>query len=184
MFAQHMLSLLTPSGKMATVMPHGILFRGGDEKKIRKGFIDSDELEAIISLPTNLFYGTGIPACILVMRARLLDSSGKPPERRGKILFINADAGYAPGRAQNYLRPEDIQKIATTYHRFEDVPGYASVVTRGRITDEDYDCNVKRYADNTPDLRCMMFEHILWAESLSARSRRSGSCSRRTALNR
>lgn len=150
MFAQHMLSLLTPGGKMATVMPHGVLFRGGDEKKIRKGFIDSDELEAIISLPPNLFYGTSIPACILVMRARLLDSPGKPPDRRGKILFINADAEFAHGRAQNYLRPEDIQKIATTYHKFEDVPDYASVITRRQIADEEYNCNVRRYADNAP----------------------------------
>ncbi|OLE51312.1 MAG: hypothetical protein AUG51_23605 [Acidobacteria bacterium 13_1_20CM_3_53_8] len=131
-------------------MPHGVLFRSGDEKKIRKGFIDSDELEAIISLPPNLFYGTGIPACILVMRARLLDSSGKPPDRRGRILFINADAEYAQGRAQNYLRPEDIQKIATTYHKFEDVPGYACVVTRTQLAKEDYNCNVRRYADNAP----------------------------------
>ena len=150
MFAQHMLAVLVPSGRMATVMPHGVLFRGGDEKKIRKGFIDSDELEAIISLPPNLFYGTGIPACVLVMRARLLDSSGKPRGRRGKILFINADAEYAQGRAQNYLRPEDIQKIATTYHRFEDVHGYACVVTRAQIAKEDYNCNVRRYADNAP----------------------------------
>lgn len=150
MFAQHMLSVLVPGGKMATVMPHGVLFRSGDEKKIRKGFIDSDELEAIISLPPNLFYGTGIPACILVMRARLHDSSGKAAARRGKILFINADAEYAQGRAQNYLRPEDIQKIATTYHKFEDVPGYAKVVTRRQIAEEDYNCNVRRYADNAP----------------------------------
>jgi type I restriction enzyme M protein len=150
MFAQHMLSVLTPGGKMATVMPHGVLFRGGDEKKIRKELIIKDELEAIISLPSNLFYGASIPACILVMRARLLDSSGKPPERRGKILFINADAEYAPGRAQNYLRPEDIQKIATTYYKFQDVVGYAKVVDRADIVKEDYTCHVPRYADNAP----------------------------------
>lgn len=93
MFAQHMLAVLRAGGMMATVMPHGVLFRGGDEKKIRQGFIDDDVLEAVIGLPPNLFYGTGIPACILVMRAK----GAKPAERRGKVLFINADAEYYAG---------------------------------------------------------------------------------------
>ncbi len=75
---------------MATVMPHGVLFRSGEEKKIRESFIENDILEAVIGLPPNLFYGTGIPACILVMRAK----GAKPPERQGKVLFINADAEY------------------------------------------------------------------------------------------
>jgi type I restriction enzyme M protein len=116
MFAQHMLSVLTYDGIMATVMPHGVLFRGGAEKAIRQGFIQDDVLEAVISLPPNLFYGTGIPACILVMRHKpdKYRGGGKPPERRGKVLFINADAEYEAGRAQNYLRPEHIEKIVET----------------------------------------------------------------------
>jgi type I restriction enzyme M protein len=143
-------------------MPHGVLFRGGDEKNIRQGLIDDDELEAIISLPPNLFYGTGIPACIMVMRARKLGISGKPAERRGKILFINADAEYAQGRAQNFLRPEDIQKIASTFHRFTDVPRYARVVTRAELAQEDYNCNLRRYVDNSPppeihDVKAILF---------------------------
>lgn len=150
MFAQHMLSVLFPGGRLATVMPHGVLFRGGDEQTIRQNFIDQDELEAIISLPPNLFYGTGIPACILVMRARNSGTSGKPPERRGKVLFINADAEFAAGRAQNYLRPEHIQKIASTFHRFATIPGYARVVERAELAREDYNCNVRRYVDNAP----------------------------------
>src|SRR5205085_4785695 len=108
-------------------MPHGVLFRSGDEKKIRKGFIDSDELEAIISLPPNLFYGAGIPACILVMRPNLtgqFPNPNKPKERQGRVLFINADAEFHAGRAQNYLRPEHIEKIASTYERYEDIPAY------------------------------------------------------------
>jgi type I restriction enzyme M protein len=154
MFAQHMLSVLKANGVMATVMPHGVLFRGGEEKKIRQKFIDHDHLEAIIGLPPNLFYGTGIPACILVMRPE----GTKPPASQGKVLFINADAEYYEGRAQNYLRPEHIEKIVSTYQAFitdeafAGIPGYAMVVTRAELAAEenDYNCNIRRYADNTP----------------------------------
>ncbi len=99
MFLQHMLTVLRTNGMMATVMPHGVLFRGSVEKEIRKGIIKDDVLEAVIGLPTNLFYGTGIPACILVCRAK----GAKPKARKNKVLFINADAEYHAGRAQNYL---------------------------------------------------------------------------------
>jgi type I restriction enzyme M protein len=146
MFAQHMLSVLRRGGMMATVMPHGVLFRGGDEQKIRKEFILNDHLEAVIGLPPNLFYGTGIPACILVMRAR----EAKPAERRGKVLFINADAEYHAGRAQNYLRPEHVEKIISTFQAFQDVPGYAAVVSHADLAANDYNCNIRRYADNAP----------------------------------
>jgi len=146
MFAQHMLAVLKPRGMVATVMPHGILFRGGEEKAIRQGIIESDLLEAVIGLPQNLFYGAGIPACILIMRAE----KSKPKERAGKILFINADAEYYAGRAQNYLRPEHIEKIATTYEKFSETLGYSSVVTIEQLRKNDFNCNVRRYADNTP----------------------------------
>ncbi|MEO0406530.1 MAG: N-6 DNA methylase [Cyanobacteria bacterium P01_A01_bin.135] len=154
MFAQHMLSVLKSDGIMATVMPHGVLFRGGEEKKIRQKFIENDHLEAVIGLPPNLFYGTGIPACILVMRPK----GAKPPASRGKVLFINADAEYYEGRAQNYLRPEHIEKIESTYRAFvtdeafDGVSGYAAAVTREQLAAEenDFSCNIRRYADNTP----------------------------------
>ncbi len=146
MFAQHMHAVLRQSGMMATVMPHGVLFRGGAEKQIRKGFIEDDLLEAVISLPPNLFYGTGIPACILVMRAK----GAKPAGRRGKILFINADAEFHAGRAQNYLRPEHVEKIVSTFNAFANVPGYATVVTRDDLAANDWNCNIRRYADNAP----------------------------------
>jgi type I restriction enzyme M protein len=146
MFVQHMLAVLRPQGRMATVMPHGALFRSGIEKGIRQGFIEDDLLEAVIGLPPNLFYGTGIPACILVMRAK----GAKPPARRGKVLFINADAEYHAGRAQNYLRPEHIEKIVSTFDAFHDVPGYAAVVTRDELEGNDWNLNIRRYADNSP----------------------------------
>ena len=90
MFAQHMVSVFHVGGRLTTVMPHGVLFRSGKEKDIRQKFIEQDLLEAVIGLPPNLFYGTGIPACILVMRA----PGAKPPDRQGKVLFINADAEF------------------------------------------------------------------------------------------
>jgi type I restriction enzyme M protein len=147
MFAQHMVSVLRPQGCLATVMPHGVLFRGGEEKKIRQGFIEDDLLEAVIGLAPNLFYGTGIPACILILRAK----DAKPTARRGKVLFINADRDFRAGRAQNYLRPEDIEKMVKTYMAFEDVPGYATVVDHATLAENDFNLNIRRYADNAPD---------------------------------
>jgi type I restriction enzyme M protein len=146
MFAQHMLHVLSPNGMMATVMPHGVLFRGGEEKKIRANFIKNDHLEAVIGLPPNLFYGTGIPACILVMRPK----EAKPRDRQGKVLFINADAEYYAGRAQNYLRPEHIEKIVWVFENFQALPGYSAIVTKQELEDNDYNCNIRRYADNAP----------------------------------
>ena len=146
MFVQHMISVLRPQGTVATVMPHGVLFRGGAEREIRKGFLDDDLLDAVIGLAPNLFYGTGIPACILVLRAK----GAKPPERRGKVLFINADAEFAAGRAQNYLLPEHVEKIVSAYHAFADIPGYATVVTHDELHANDVNLNIRRYADNAP----------------------------------
>jgi type I restriction enzyme M protein len=144
MFLQHMLAMLRPDGMMATVMPHGVLFRGGDEGDIRAKLLQDDVLEAVIGLPPNLFYGTGIPACILVLRP----PRAKPPQRRGKVLFINADAEYQEGRAQNYLRPEHIEKIVDTFRDFRDVPRYATVADVATLAANDYNLNIRRYADN------------------------------------
>jgi type I restriction enzyme M protein len=155
MFAQHMLAVCKPGGMVTTVMPHGVLFRGGAEKEIRKKFLEQDLIEAIIGLPPNLFYGAGIPACILVMRLNLTGQSpnpNKPENRRGQILFINADAEFYAGRAQNYLRPEHVEKIVSTYDRFEDVPGYARRVPLVEINSpaNDWNLNIRRYVDNSP----------------------------------
>ncbi|MGH7846272.1 MAG: N-6 DNA methylase [Candidatus Binatia bacterium] len=100
MFVQHMLAVLKADGKMATIMPHGVLFRGGEEKEARKHFIEHGWLEAVIGLPAGLFYGTGIPACVLVMNK-------KEAAHRDHVFFINADREYREGKAQNFLRPED-----------------------------------------------------------------------------
>lgn len=146
MFVQHMVSVLRRKGMVVTVMPHGVLFRGGAEGDIRQGFIEDDLLEAVIGLPPNLFYGTGIPAAILILRAE----GAKPTYRQGKVLFINADAEYRSGRAQNYLDPEHVEKIVHAYHSFEDIPGFAAVVSREDLEENDFNLNIRRYADNAP----------------------------------
>jgi len=155
MFAQHMLAVCKPRGMVATVMPHGVLFRGGAEKEIRKKFLEQDLIEAVIGLPPNLFYGASIPACILVMRPNLtgeFPNPNKPKECRGRVLFINADAEFQAGRAQNYLRPEHVEKIVSTFDGFEDVPGYARRVPFEEISSpaNDWNLNIRRYVDNSP----------------------------------
>ena len=147
MFVQHMVSVLKGGrGIAATVMPHGVLFRGGAEGDIRTHLLDDDMINAVIGLAPNLFYGTGIPACVLVLRA----PGTKPAERAGKVLFINADAEFAAGRAQNYLLPEHAEKIVSAYRAFADISGYATVVTREDLAVNDDNLNIRRYADNAP----------------------------------
>jgi type I restriction enzyme M protein len=154
MFLQHMIAVLADGGQIATVMPHGVLFRGGEEKTIRARIIDNDLLEAVIGLAPNLFYGTGIPACILVLRQRVNHGaqrvSGKPLERQGKVLFINADREYFEGRAQNQLMPEHIEKIVTTFEAFKEEPGFSSIVDLATLRANGYNLNIRRYADNAP----------------------------------
>ena len=146
MFLQHMLAVLKRDGIVATVMPHGVLFRGGAEGTIRRRIIEEDLLDTVIGLGPNLFYGTGIPAGILILRAK----GSKPPERRCKVLFINADRDYGEGRAQNRLRPRDEEKVTATYRDFADVDGFARVVTIDELAENDFNCNIRRYADNAP----------------------------------
>ena len=148
MFVQHMLAVLKANGKMATVMPHGVLFRGGEEREARRHFIEHGWLEAIIGLPAGLFYGTGIPACLLVMNK-------KDAQARKHVVFINADRDYREGKAQNFLRAEDISRIAHAYRaltsgRTEELPGYARRVPVSEIEGEDFNCNIRRYVDNAP----------------------------------
>jgi len=151
MFVQHMAAVLKADGKTATVMPHGVLFRGGSERDVRKLFIDRGWLEAIIGLPSNLFFGTGIPACILVLNK-------KGAANRQHVVFVNADREYRAGKAQNFLRAEDISRIVHAYRTLTDssspdgvVPEtYARLVPVTEIADEDYNCNIRRYVDNAP----------------------------------
>lgn len=145
MFVQHMIASLKDTGLMATIMPHGVLFRGGVEKAIREGIVSDDIVEAIIGLPQHLFYGTGIPACVLVINKR------KKRKLKGKILFINADAEYGEGRNQNFLRPEDIEKIDYVFENKLTVPKYSRLVDVSEIEKNEFNLNIRRYVDNSPD---------------------------------
>ncbi len=145
MFLQHMIASLKDDGIMATVMPHGVLFRGGPEKLIREGIVRDDIIEAIIGLPPKLFYNTGIPACVVVI------NKNKPKEMKNKILFINADREYGEGRNQNYLRPEDIEKIVTVFYNKLEIPKYSRLVDIKEIEENDFNLNIRRYVDNSPD---------------------------------
>ena len=143
MFVQHMVASLKSDGKMAVIMPHGVLFRGGEEKECRKKFIQSGILEAVIGLPSGLFYGTGIPACVLVINKH--DAT-----QRHSVLFINADREYKEGKNQNALREEDIEKITHVYHNHLEVPKYAREVPVSELEHEDFNLNIRRYVDNSP----------------------------------
>ncbi len=142
MFLQHMIASLRPKGKLATVMPHGILFRGGAEKNIREKIIQADLIEAVIGLPQSLFYGTSIPACIIVI------NKSKTVDMKGKILFINADAEFGESKVQNFLRPEDIEKITYTYRTKQVFEKYSKLIAIENL--KDFDLNIRRYVDNTP----------------------------------
>jgi type I restriction enzyme M protein len=143
MFVQHMVASLKQNGKMAVVMPHGVLFRGGEERACRKKFIDDGILQAVIGLPPGLFYGTGIPACVLVINKQ-------NAAQRDHVLFINADREYKEGKNQNSLRAEDIEKITHVFKSGEDVAKYARRVSREELAAEEYNLNIRRYVDNSP----------------------------------
>ena len=143
-FIQHMIASLNAEGKMGVVVPHGVLFRGSSEKKIRKGILKDDLLEAVIGLPSALFYGTGIPAALLII------NKNKPSDRKGKVLFINGELEYQEGKNQNKLRDEDTQHILNVYDAYQDEKRYSKVVSMDEIQENDYNLNIRRYADTSP----------------------------------
>jgi type I restriction enzyme M protein len=146
MFIQHVLAVLAHDGMAASVMPHGVLFRGGIERDIREGIIRDNRLEAVIGVGPNVFYGTGIPACILVLRG----TDGVPQERRGSVLFINADREVTAGRAQNILEAQHSEKIVSAFQDWADIPGFARVVPVSELAENGFNLNIRRYVDNTP----------------------------------
>ncbi|WP_298443817.1 type I restriction-modification system subunit M [uncultured Ferrimonas sp.] len=143
-FVQHMIASTNAEGMVGVVMPHGVLFRGSSEKAIRQGILQDDLLEAVIGLPSGLFYGTGIPACLLII------NKAKVAERKGKVLFINAELECEEGKNQNKLRPQDITKIVETFEQYSEIARYSTVVALADIADNDYNLNIRRYADTSP----------------------------------
>lgn len=144
-FVEHMISTLNQEGRMGVVVPHGVLFRGGSEGKIRESILREDLIEAIVGLPSKLFYGTGIPAAIIVV------NKNKPPERQDSILFIDASKEFHEGKNQNTLRLEDIEKVVWAYKSFKDITKYCRVVPISEIEENDYNLNISRYVDTAPE---------------------------------
>ena len=114
------------------------------EKEIRKGILEDDLLEGVIELPSGLFYGTGIPAALLIINKQ------KSPERKGKVFFINGELEFEEGKNQNKLRESDIQRILDTFDEYEDKKRYSKVISIDEIRENDYNLNIRRYADTSP----------------------------------
>ena len=138
-FITHMIeTALADDGRIGVIVPHGVLFRGGSEGLIRQKFIEENLLEAVIGLPTNLFFGTGIPTAILIFH------KGK---KTTDVLFIDASRDYADEKKQTRLRPEDIEKIVATATKFKSVPKYAHRAKRSEIEENEFNLNIPRYVD-------------------------------------
>ena len=145
-WVQHMIKSMAPkTGRMAVVLPHGALFRMGKEGEIREKILGMDLLEAVIGLGPNLFYGTGLAACILIFRQR------KKPDRKRKVLIVDASKEFKTGRVQNELLPEHIERIYQWYQKYQDVTGIARVVTLDEIAANDYNLNIPRYVEPKND---------------------------------
>ena len=141
-WVQHMIKSMAPeTGRMAVVLPHGALFRMGEEGEIRQKILGMDLLEAVIGLGPNLFYGTGLAACILVFRQR------KAKDRKNKVLIVDASKEFKTGRAQNELLPEHVERIYGWYRDYKDVEGVARVVTLDEIAANDHNLNIPRYVE-------------------------------------
>lgn len=138
-FISHMIETLKPvTGRMGVVVPHGVLFRGSSEGKIREKLINENLLDAVIGLPEKLFYGTGIPAAILIFKKQKSDDS---------VLFIDASREFKSGKNQNNLTEDNIAKIVETYRARESVDKYAYLATLQEVKDNDYNLNIPRYVD-------------------------------------
>ena len=141
-FVQHMVYHMDDDGRIAVLLPHGVLFRGGAEETIRRYMIEKlNVIDAIIGLPANLFFGTAIPVCVLVLRK---DRKGNTDN----ILFIDASREFTPGKNQNVLEELHINKIVDTYKARSEVEGYAHVAAISEIIDNDWNLNIPRYVDS------------------------------------
>lgn len=145
-FVQHMIASLNQEGSMCSVLPHGALFRGGKEGEIRKGIIGDDLVEAVIGLPPGLFFGTGIPAALLLINKK------KQSERQGKVIFIDASHEYEKkNRFQNCLGEDNISKIVNSLDSFVELEDFSKIVTIEQISQSNNSLNIKRYVDASPE---------------------------------
>jgi type I restriction enzyme M protein len=142
-FVLHIIKSMNVNGRAGIVLPHGVLFRGGAEARIREQILKNDLVEAVIALPSKLFYGTGIPAAIVIL------NKNKPEAKKGKVLIIDAEKDFQEGKNQNSLRPQDINKIVKVYAGYEEVEKYARVVSLKEIEDNSFNLNIRQYIDSS-----------------------------------
>lgn len=164
-WVQHMIKSMAPkTGRMAVVLPHGVLFRMSREGEIRKKLLEMDILDAVIGLGPNLFYGTGLAACILVLRET------KPKPHKQKVLFIDASREFKSGRAQNELLPAHVATIHQWYENYRDVGGVCRVVSLDEIRENDYNLNIPRYIEPVIEEETMTVDQAIanLKESLEA----------------
>jgi type I restriction enzyme M protein len=141
-FISHMLATAVEGkGRVGVVVPHGVLFRGGQEGKIRETVIRENLLDGVIGLPANLFYGTGIPAALMIF-----DKSRKP-NGKGNVLFIDAGREFAQNTNQNKLRPQDIDKIVDTFQKRMTIDKYSYLASYAEIEENEFNLNIPRYVD-------------------------------------
>jgi len=138
-FVQHMVASLTSKGRMAVVVPHGVLFRGGEEGKVRKGLLEDDLIEAVVGLGPNLFYGAGIPAAVIFV------NRDKPAARKGKLLIVNGEKQLVEGKAQNNLSDANVAALAAAVRGFADQELFCKVVTLAEVRENDHNLNITRY---------------------------------------
>ncbi|MFE5326608.1 N-6 DNA methylase [Embleya sp. NPDC056575] len=162
MFVQHVLATLAPNGIGATTTPHGVLFHGGAEGDIRRRMIEAGRIDAVIGIGANVFYGTSIPACVLVLRG----TEDAHRQRDSGILFINAEREVQTGRSRNHLAARHIERIVTAYRERACIPGLARVVSPTEIAANDYNLNIRRYIgaearnEPLPDVHGAFFGHV------------------------
>ncbi len=137
-FLLHGLYHLSNEGTMAIVLPHGVLFRGAKEKKIRKALLNKNQIDAVIGLPAGLFYSTGIPTLVMVLKKNKTNKN---------VMFIDASNNFEKGKNQNILRDDDISKIINTYKERKDVDKYAHIAPMSEIEENDFNLNIPRYVD-------------------------------------
>ena len=152
-----MLGVTNAQGMVGVVMPHGILFRGGAEGKIRRGIVEADLFEAVIGLAPNLFSGASIPVAICVL------NKAKPVDRRGRCCCVDAaqEGSFRQGKARNYIDEEHIARIAEAYTAFEDVDRFAHVADMEEMRANDFNMNISRYVDTTEPVEVMSVEDAL-----------------------
>src|SRR5215207_8276624 len=140
-FIQHMFSSLNENGQAVIICSQGVLFRGNEEEEIRKNMIKEDIIEGVVTLPPKLFYGTGIPGCILILNRK------KPENRKNKIILIYAARDYEEGKVRNKLRKSNIQKIVSAFKNYTDIDKYCHIADFEELQENEFNLNVPRYVD-------------------------------------